>query len=108
MVHRIFDNETYRHACILLAYIVLPPIIEVGMMESGDEDRKRPTFSIYSFAVIDPIPEPTPEQKELFQAVLKTLHLQPMDHNLQPIHPSLPGVPDLEEDLEVPGKRNLN
>ena len=82
---------------MLLAYIVLPPIEEVGMMESGDEDRKWPSFSICSFAVIDSIPEPTPEQKELFKAALKTLHLQPMDHNISE-------HPDLEEDIEVPGE----
>ena len=82
---------------MLLAYIVLPPIVEAGMMESGDGDRKWPGFSICSFAVIDSIPEPNPEQKELFQAALKTLHLQPMDHNL-------PEFVDLEEAIEVPGE----
>ena len=97
MVHRIFNPEDNHHACILLAYIILPPILEAGMMESGDGDRKYPTFSVCSWAAIDPIPEPTPKQKELFQTVLKTLHLQPMDHNI-------PDDPDLEEDIEVPGE----
>ena len=97
MVHRIFNPDARRHACILLAYIVLPPIVEAGMMESGDGDRKWPAFSVCSWAVMDPIPESTPKQKELFQTVLKTLHLQPMCHNLSE-------DPDLEEDIEVPGE----
>ena len=82
---------------MLLAHLVLPPIVEAGMREDGDDDRKWPSFSICSFAVIDSIPEPTTEQKELFQAALKTLHLEPMYHNIN-------GDPPLMEDLEVPGK----
>lgn len=95
MVHRIFNYEDYQPPCILLAYIVLPPIAVPVIMESGDGDRKWPAFSICSWAVINFIPEPTPEQKELFQAVLKTLHLQPMDHHLH-------DNPDLKKDIMVP------
>ena len=96
-MHRIFDNERYRHPCILLAYIVLPPVTDPGILESADHDPRWPAFSICSWAFMDPIPEPTPKQKELFQAVLKTLRLQPM-------HPNLLSDPDLEEDFEVPGE----
>ena len=96
-MHRVFNTETNRHPSILLAYIVLPPFADAAIIESGDEDRKWPAFSICSWAVIDPIPEPTPEQKELFQAALKTLHLQPMVHNI-------PADLDFEDDFAVPGE----
>ena len=82
---------------MLLAYIVLPPIVQGETMYSGDGERKYPTFSICSFAVIDPIPEPTLEQIELFKTALKRLHLEPMHHKISGDH-------DSEEILEAPGK----
>ena len=100
MLHRFFYPERFRDPAILLAYIALPPVADPGFMESGDQDRKYPAFSICSWAVIDHIPEPTPEQKELFQVALKTLHLQPMVHNIAE-------DPVFEEDFTVPGKQKL-
>ena len=87
----------YGKACILLVYIVLPPTVQAEMMYSGDGDRKLPTFSICSMAVIDSIPKPTLGQTELFKTVLKRLYLQPMHHNISEDQ-------DLEESLETPGK----
>ena len=97
MMHRVFNPEMNRHPAILLAYIALPPVTDPGILQSGDDDRKYPAFSIFSWAVIDHIPELTPEQKELFQAALKTLHLQPMDHNIA-------ADPNFEEDFAIPGE----
>lgn len=47
--------------------------------------------------IIDHIPEPTLDQRELFQAALNTLRLQPMLHDLQKGQNAL-------EELEPPGK----
>ena len=40
-------------------------------------------LSILSSMIIGPMPEPTLDQIERFQAALNTLHLQPTPHDLQ-------------------------
>ena len=67
---------------------------------SGDGEWKSPAFSILSAIFIDPIPKPTAEQIELFEAALETLHLQPLEYKPQEVHEVL----EMRERLEVPGK----
>ena len=100
MVHYIYNNWSWSccPACILLVYIILPPIVQAGMIDPNDGERKYTTYSICSFSVINSIPELTPEQTQLFKTVLKRLHLQPVHHNLS-------GELYLKKDsVETPGK----
>ncbi len=57
--------------------------------------------SILSSMILGPIPEPTLDQRERLQAALNTLRLQPTLHHLQKDQV-------LSEELEAPGKYNLN
>ena len=99
MVHYIHEywTGTDRHGCILLVYIVLPSIVQTGMIDSNDGEYKYTTYSICSSSVINPVPEPTLEQTQLFKTVLKRLYLQPMHYNLSKDL-------ELKDRLETPGK----
>lgn len=92
---------------IILAYIVLPLVQESIALFSRDDDRNYPTFSIGSSIVIDPFPEPTIKQKELFHKAMETLHLQPMQHDLQKREETSERRRDLRQAYEAPGKWNL-
>lgn len=73
----VYRNTHRKHQkCTILAHIVFPSQ-RATMLYSYDD------HSIFSSMIIDHIPEPTLDQRELFQAALNTLRLQPMLHDLQ-------------------------
>ena len=101
------DNNNGRRDSqdrIILAYIVLPPAQESRAVFSRDDDG---IFSIGSSIVIDAFPEPTTKEKELFQKAMDTLHLQPMQYDLQQHGDPRGQRPDLRQVYEAPGKWNL-
>ena len=100
MVHYIYETWTWSccPACMFLVYVILPPIVQAGMIDSNDGERKYTTYSICSLSVIHSIPEPTLEQIQLFETVLKRLHLQPVHQNLSE------DVNLKKDSVETPGK----